>query len=75
MEAPVAFSGLGKLDGLVQDEVHERVEASEDALDSPAAVDLQVDLELGKSQLPISANSRIGKWAAKLNLASVTKLC
>jgi len=41
----VALAGLGKLDGLVQDEVHEGVEASEDALDGPASIDLQVDLE------------------------------
>ena len=42
-----ALSGLGELDGLVQDEVHEGVEASEDALDRSATVDLQMDLEFG----------------------------
>ena len=40
-----SLSALGELDRLVQHQVHERVEASEDALNGPAAVDLQMDLE------------------------------
>ena len=40
-----SLSALGELDRLVQHQVHERVEASEDALNGPATVDLQMDLE------------------------------
>jgi hypothetical protein len=39
------LSGLGELDGVVQDDVHERVEAAKETLNSASAVDLQVDLE------------------------------
>ena len=40
------LSGLGHLDALVEDEVHEGVEAPEHALNVTTAVDLQADLNI-----------------------------
>ena len=45
------LSGLGELDGVVQDDVHERVEAAKETLNSASAVDLQVDLESNIQQI------------------------
>ena len=39
----VFLAGLRELDGLVEDEVHEGVEAAEDSLDGAVPVDLEVD--------------------------------
>merc|ERR1719220_895668 len=53
----VPLPGLSELDGLVEDEVHEWVEAAEDALDGAVPVDLEVDplvhelLQLGGMRL------------------------
>ena len=39
------LSGLGELGRVVENDVHERIEAAQDPFNSPTSVDLQVDLK------------------------------